>query len=205
MEKNRFVKRALSYSQLSSWEFSRDEWYKNYILNIRGPANAAMLFGNYIGDRIGTPENLVTGLEPVGVKEYELKAKMGDISLIGFCDHYDPETKTLNENKTSSTKDRWTQKKVDEHGQLTMYCLMLYLQYQVKPEDVTIYLNFIPVIEQGDFTIALPDPVRFTTFETKRTTRDILMYGAYIQNTVKLMDEFIHSQPLTTNPGGVEL
>lgn len=199
---NRFDKRALSYSQLASWEYSPEQWYRNYILGIREPANTAMLMGNKIGDLIGTPGNLIPGLEPVGIKEFELHAKMGDISLIGYCDHYCPDTKVLNENKTSSTKDRWTQKKVDEHGQLTMYCLLLYLQHKVKPEEVTIYLNFIPVEEQGDFTLALPNPPRFTTFPTKRTTRQILEYGAYITNTVKAMDEFIH---LTSTTEGIGL
>ncbi len=199
---NRFNARALSYSQLASWEFNKEQWYRSYILGIREPANMAMLMGNKIGDAIGTIDNPIPGLDPVGIKEYELHAKMGDISLVGYCDHYCPIRKVLNENKTSTTKDRWTQKKVDEHGQLTMYCLMLFLQHKVKPEDVQIFLNFIPVIEQGDFTLALPDPVRFTTFETRRTTRDILMYGAYIQNTVKLMDEYIDSFPQTQFDGG---
>jgi hypothetical protein len=193
---NRFDKRPLSHSQLSSFEYSPEQWYQSYILGIRQPANTAMLMGNKIGDSIGTPDSLVPDLVPPGVKEFELHAKLGDISIVGFCDHFDMETKTLHENKTSSTKDRWTQKKVDEHPQLTMYCLMLFLQHKIKPEDITIYLNFIPVEEQGDFTLALPNPPKFTQFKTRRTTRQILEYAVYVQETVKKMDEYVLNRPI---------
>lgn len=190
---NRFKKRALSYSQLSSFEYDKKEWYKNYILGIREPANPAMEYGNFIGDRIGTLNNLVTGLEPAGTKEFELRANLGTIPIVGYADHYCSKTCVLNENKTSATKNRWTQKKVDEHSQLTMYCLMLFLQHKVKPEDVTIYLNFIPVRTVG-FNFELPNTPTFQTFQTKRTTFDIVKYAGYIQATVKEMDEYILCQ-----------
>lgn len=191
---DRFKTRPLSYSQLSSFEYDPAQWYDNYILGNRAPANAAMLYGSYIGDRIGTVDNPVTGLDPVGVKEYEMRANLGDIHIVGFADHYCPVHKILNENKTSDKHDRWTQAKVDDHGQLTMYALMLFLQRKVKPEHVTMYLNFIPVRQNGDFTYSLPEPVTFTTFETKRTTRQVLEYAAYIQNTVKLMEAYANRQ-----------
>lgn len=187
---NRFKVRPLSYSQLSSFEYDSEQWYSNYVLGIREPANPAMLFGNTVGDTLGTPTSMVPDLIYPGIKEYELKANLGPIHIIGFCDAYCPETKVLTENKTSATKDRWTQKKVDEHGQLTMYCLMLFLRDKVKPEDVTINLNFIPVRTVG-FDFELPKPPTFQTFATRRTTRDILEYAVYIQHTVKLMEEYI--------------
>ena len=187
---NRFKVRPLSYSQLSSFEYDPAQWYQNYVLGIREPANPAMLFGNTVGDTLGTPTSMVPNLVYPGIKEFELRANLGPVHIIGFCDAYDPETKTLTENKTSATKDRWTQKKVDEHGQLTMYCLMLFLQHKVKPEEVTINLNFIPVRTVG-FDFELPKHPTFQTFSTRRTTRKILEYAVEIQRTVKLMDEYI--------------
>jgi len=190
---NRFHTRALSYSQLSSFEWNREEWYTNYILGVREPANPAMLFGSLVGDSIGTPDSLVPALVPPGVKEYALSATLGDIPLVGYADHWCATTRTLSENKTSSKQGQWNQKKVDAHGQLTMYALMLFLREKVKPEDVTFILNFIPVEIGGDFNYRMPDPVVVHSFETRRTTQEILEYSAYILKTVALMDKYIKS------------
>lgn len=187
---NRFKIRPLSHSQLSSFEYNPEAWYQSYILGIREEANPAMLFGNTVGDTLGTPTSMIPALIYPGVKEFALRANLGPIHLVGYCDAYCPDTKVLTENKTSATKDRWTQAKVDAHPQLTMYCLMLYLKDLVKPEEVTINLNFIPVRTVG-FDFELPKPPKFQTFATSRTTRDILEYAVYIQHTVKLMEEYI--------------
>jgi hypothetical protein len=153
-----------------------------------------MLFGSKVGDSIGTENNLVPTLTPPGVKEYELRANIGKIRMIGFCDHYCTETKVLNENKTTDNPNKWNQKSVDAHGQMTMYALLLYLQDKVKPEDVTMYLNYIPVTIGGDFQYQLPDPPTYTAIPTKRTTTDILRYVGYVEETVKKMEAYARSQ-----------
>jgi hypothetical protein len=206
----RFNKRPLSYSQLSSWEYSKEEWYDNYILNKRTVPNASMIAGNVIGDLIGTPKSPIKELVDIGTKEYPLTARLGDIKMIGFIDGYNPDTKVLHENKTSATKYRWNQRKADEHGQLTMYALMLFLSRQVAPEDITMYLNYIPVIKnqkpRKEFAdlplylcdentcedhIALPNPPIFKQFETRRTTQQVRDYIDYIHTTVAKMDDYI--------------
>lgn len=191
----RFKTRPLSHSQLSSWEYNKDAWYRSYILGKRDPANAAMLFGSVVGDSIGTPQSLVPDLVPPGVKEYALEANLGDIRIVGYADHYCPDTLVLHENKTSDKEDRWTQKKTDQHPQLTMYALMLFLRDKVKPEDVEMWLNFIPV-EIGGLTLdqyRMPTPPRYTSFKTRRTTHDIMAYSSYVVQTVKDMDEYIQA------------
>jgi len=186
----RFKARPASHSFFSSWEYDKEEWYKSYILNDRSAPNQAMVFCNTVGDTLGLPESMVPDLDLPGIKEYELEAKFDGIRLVGYCDHYDPDNKILNENKTSVTRDRWTQKMVDEHPQLTMYCFMLYLTYKVKPEDVTIYLNFIKVKKAG-LKLKLHNPPQYVRFKTKRTMRDVLMHGAYSQKTLKEMEEYV--------------
>lgn len=180
----RFIVRPLSYSQLSCWEYNKDEWYERYILNKKTPANSAMRAGTLIGDSIGTDKSLVPLLTPPGVKEYELRASLGNIHIVGFCDHYCPDTRILHENKTSTSRLKWNQKSVDTHKQLDMYALMLFLTHDVLPDDLTIYLNYIPVIEGPDMRYYLPNPVEHYTFETKRTAEQLVAMTQYIEKTV---------------------
>lgn len=183
--------RPVSYSQLSSWDYDKEKWYNKYIMGIDEPANPAMLFGNTVGDTLGLPHSMVPQLRDVpGIKEYKMMANLGGITLIGYADHYCPEKKVLNENKTSQNKKRWTKKTVEEHTQLDMYALLLFLQNKTKPDDVIMHLNYIPVIENQDFTLSLPDPIECYTFTTGRTAMDITRYANYIQNTLKEMIEY---------------
>lgn len=199
----RFIKRPLSYSQLSSWEWNKEEWYQNYIKNKPRGKSAAMEVGNIIGDSIGTPQSLVPDLNPPGIKEYPLRASLGDIHLVGYCDHYCPDTLELNENKTAVNPKKWTQSSVNKHGQLTMYALMLFLKYDIVPEDLTIYLNYIRVIEGADMRYYLPNPVEFKRFPTKRTGEDILKYSEYIIETVDSMETYIKEHDKVNAPAKV--
>jgi hypothetical protein len=150
-----------------------------------------MEIGNIVGDSIGTPHSLVPDLVPPGIKEYPLRASLGDIHIVGFADHFCPDTLELNENKTAVNPKKWTKGTVDRHGQLTMYALMLFLKHDIKPEDLTIYLNYIRVIEGADMRYYLPDPVELKRFQTKRTGADLLAYSVYILQTVENMETYI--------------
>jgi len=185
--KNRFVNRALSHSQLSSWEYSREDWFDNYVLGKRTPPTPEMLAGNRIGDSIGTDKSEVPDLVPPGVKEYELHVKYEGIPLIGYCDHFCPNMLVLYENKTSPNKKRWNQRKVDDHHQLTMYALMLNLRDGIEPEDIEMWLNFIPVELVG----VTYKPTTWRAFETRRTKQHLEAYKQYIMKTVEAMDEYI--------------
>lgn len=163
------------------------------MLNKPEPPNAAMLYGSKVGDSIGTPDSLVPTLVPPGVKEYELRANIGPIHMVGFCDHYCPETLVLNENKTTDNPTKWNQKSVDAHGQMTMYALLLFLQNKTKPEDVTMFLNYIPVLIKG-VDYALPTPPTYTAIPTKRTTTDIMNFVTYVKETVTAMEAYAKTQ-----------
>lgn len=197
---DRFIKRPLSYSQLSCWEWSKEDWYQNYILNKPRGKSSAMEVGNIIGDSIGTPQSLVPELNPAGVKEYPLNAQLNDIYLVGYADHFCPDTLELNENKTAVNPKKWTQGTVNRHGQLTMYALCLFLKHDIKPEDLTIYLNYIRVIEGADMRYYLPKPAELKRFQTKRTGEDILAYSIYILQTVDNMQKYIEERDTIKAP-----
>jgi hypothetical protein len=183
--------RDFSWSQLSSWEYDKEQWYKRYILDERDEPSKEMLFGRVLADALehGTCEipELVKRLP--FKKEHPFKVKFGALTMVGYADDFDDKTfTTLNEVKTG--KRPWDQKRVDEHGQLTMYCLLNYITNKVRPEDVEIGLHWLPTRETGDFTISFTEPVQVISFKTKRTMQDILKFGSKINSTYKEMEEY---------------
>jgi len=121
----RFEDRPLSWSQLQAFAYSPADWYANYVLDIKEPPNSLMLAGSRIGEAIGTDDSPIDNTLVPGVKEYTVRAEIDGIHLVGHLDHYCPDTLVLNENKCSDKKGRWTQGKVDQHGQITMYLMLL--------------------------------------------------------------------------------
>lgn len=187
---DRFKERPASFSFFSSWEYNKNEWYDNYILGNWKESNAAMRFGTLVGDSIGTPNSMVPSLVPPGEKEYKMRAKIGDIYLVGYADHYCPKTKTLHENKTTVKKDKWTKQSVDEHKQFDMYALLLMLQDKVAPKDITMYLNYIPVELKG-VGYKLPKKPTYIQIPTKRTALQVAEYATYIKKTVVDMEQYV--------------
>jgi len=189
--KDRFLKRPLSFSQLSTWEYSQEEWMDRYILGKKFEGNPATRFGSEIGDAIGTPDSPVPDLNPPGVKEYRLTGEIEGIKLVGYADHYCPDTLELHENKTSDNPKRWTTRKANTHRQIDMYLLLLNLTEGIPPEHVTCYLNFIQTKPSG-LGYRLHDPVKWEQFLIKtKTQADLDAFTEYLLDTVEKMHQFI--------------
>ena len=191
---SRFKQRPLSWSQISSFEWSPDEWYERYILNKRTPPTKEMLFGSMVGKKLEKDSNYFAEIPRSDIMEYEYNVVFNKIHMIGFSDTQSKDNKYIGEYKTG--KKAWDQKRVDNHGQLTMYALMNFIKNKVNPKDVEIELHWMPTEERGDFTIDFVQPPDFKTFKTKRTMADILEFGLYINETVKLMDAYLENNPL---------
>jgi len=132
--------RPYSWSQHSQYrDYSPEDWYQSYVLGIKKPSNRRMDFGSAVGKRIESDPTYIPQL-PRGHMEYGINVKMGKIELTGFMDSYKVEERHIHEFKTSSPSG-WDQDKVDDHDQLTMYCLLLMLKENIKPEDVKITLH----------------------------------------------------------------
>lgn len=194
-------KRGFSWSQLISFEDYIDQWFTKYVLEesikLTRLEKDRMSFGNLVGASFATENPMVPGIVIYPEMEYELRVPYNDITLVGYIDSYDPDKKLLREYKTSSNPNKWNQKSVDEHGQLTMYAFMLKLKENVSPEDLTIHLDYIPVEETFD-GMALTKPVTFHTFETKRTMNDIVQFGVRINKALKQMEEYVKNYDLST-------
>lgn len=187
MTKKTFDKnRPLSWSAISSFEYDKEEWYRKYVLGVQQRATPAMTFGKKVAEAIeaGKPPARLTILSQC---EHELHCIFEGISLIGFIDTYEP-GKSVGEFKTG--KRAWTQKRVDEHGQLDMYLLCLFVRDKVHPETLEVFLEWMPTQEHGDFSVSIIDPDKVHHFKTKRTMTDILRFGARIKRTYREMEEY---------------
>ena len=197
--------REMSWSQISSFNYNPQKWYDRYISQEEVDKTPQMEFGTLIGESFANGTPLVKDIVMYPEMEYKLRAKVGSIWLVGYADSYDPINKKLREYKTSSSTKKWNQEVVDDPsidkvgGQLTMYALLLMLQDKVKPEDLTIHLDYIPVEETFEGEMILTPPVTINTFETKRTTKQVLMFGAEILKIRKEMEELIHLHTINTS------
>lgn len=217
MKKPSFNKeRPLSWSSFSGFEWNSEEWYDKYCVHglctrpkdglpafcaVLGAYNHAcpviqtsvqMEFGKMIGERIAADPAFLPQLQRRSVYEQEFKCKLGKIPLVGYADSYEPHTH-LEEYKTGVKA--WDQKRADEHGQITMYLLMAYLLYGVKPESVDCQIHWMPTMMNGDYTITFTnetEPV-IHTFKTRRTTRQILEFGAEINAMWAKMEAYCNN------------
>lgn len=154
-----------------------------------------MKAGRNIGEALLDPKYLPQVPRPE-IYELNLEAKLGKIKIVGHLDGWTPSTKELKEFKTSTNPNRWTQQKVDLWGQLDMYCLLLYENYKIRPEDIKIQLIAILLEESGSFGLEPTGEIK--VFETKRTMKDLAIFGAKIKGIFKEMEEYVASYPQIT-------
>lgn len=183
---------TLSWSSLNSFaNYDREEWYTRYVLGVRGEVNPAMLAGIEIGERWATDETYMPEVERPEIFEQELFAKLSGIQLTGHIDGLHlTKKKKLQELKTSQSSKRWTPKTVRTWGQIDFYCLLLWLNYKIKPEELEIELIYVPVVASDDGVVQRNNqpPV---VIPTERTMRDMLLFAEYIKKTYKEMEEYV--------------
>lgn len=183
-------KRPLSWSAISSFVYNKEEFFDKYVLGKKPESNNKMLFGNEIGARLSSDPKFLPEISRYKIYEKCLTAKLGDISLIGFLDNYDPKTHAFHEFKTSSSTTRWTEKSAKEHGQLLFYKFLLYKNYGIDPSKIKCTLFYIPVEETGDFSMKLSnEPIQ--SFEVEHSITDIIKFAGYIKKTYEEMADYV--------------
>jgi len=195
----RWKQRDFSWSQLSSWEYDPEQWYKRYVLREETHETEEMRFGKMIGEKVASDPKYLPFIKRLNVSEHPFKVMFGKIAMVGYGDFYCSITRRkLQELKTGVKA--WNQKRADEHGQIDMYLLMHYITTQIKPEEVDCELIWLPTkrVEGGDFKvkIALVEPVKnhHKIFKTKRTMQDILIFGARINRAYKEMEGYVNGR-----------
>jgi hypothetical protein len=180
-----FKDRPLSWSQIYCFNNNMEEWHDRYILGKKSMTTPEMEFGKLFAKSCEERKPLAP-VTLYSITEHPLKVDFGDIPLIGYLDTYEP-VKAFIDHKTSNKG--WTQKRANEHGQLKMYALMLYLLYKVKPEDLSIAIESV-LTEKKNGIVTLAKPIIVKRFDVKVTMADILKFGNYIKYTVSKMESY---------------
>lgn len=213
-------KRPLSWSAISSFEWDPEQWYRKYVWHKdchRGsisngkeiisfcaismkendhscPAietSIEMTFGKVVGERLAADPDYLPHVKRYPIFEHGMECTFSKIPLIGYADGWAPLVFNLGEYKTG--KKKWDQKRADDHGQITMYCLMLFIIDKIPPESIVSDLHWLPTQDNNDFSISFIDENDVRTFHTRRTMRDILAFGSRIISTYSAMEEYCKS------------
>lgn len=191
-------KRPVSWSQISSFEYNPEQWYRRYFLCEEGEKTAELEFGSKIGNLLSSNPKYLPHVPRLDTFEFEFKTKIHGIEVIGYADSFDTKTfRALKEYKTGAKI--WDQKRADNHGQITFYLLMNYLMHRVKPLEVDVEIVWLPTQKKDDKdfkrTVSFIEPIKKTTkiFKTKRTMVQILEFSNKIKETREKMEAYIRS------------
>lgn len=182
------VDRPLSWSAISSFEYDKEQFYDKYRLGNKSPDTKESLFGKLIGEQLASDPTFLPQVPRRPLFEHILRADIAGLPIIGVLDSYE-EMVGFDEYKTG--KKPWTQERVDDHGQVTMYFLLLYLTEQLTPDELEVALHWLPTQDNGDFTIGLIDEKDVKSFPTTRTMRQLLEFGTFIHQKHKEMLAYI--------------
>lgn len=184
--------RPFHWSQISSWQYNPEQWYQRYYLGLPEELSREVIFGSMVDERIQVDPTFIPSLERYPIQQHQMSVMYNGIRLNGTADHFDRKGRRLKDDKTG--KKLWDKKRADETGQLTMYLLLLYISEKIKPEEMRCFIDWLPTIEDGDFSIKFRDsPPKPITIETKRTMTDILNFAAYINSVRKEMEAYAKS------------
>ena len=191
---DKFHGRDFSWSQISSFQYSPEQWYKSYILG-EFQDSEELRFGKMIDLKIQQDLTFMPALPRYEKMQHKMKVSFNGITLVGVPDgiNFTTTPKVLVDYKTG--RNAWTQKKAKETGQLLFYLLLIYITDKIKPEDFVCYIHWLPtkLKETGNFErkISLISETEFQTFKVKHTMTDIMKFGVEITRIYKEMEKYI--------------
>ena len=177
----------LSWSQLTLFESSPERYLDTYINEKRMFINRGMALGKEIADALETGEAtgdpikdlVISQIPKFAIMEAELEAtlKLGkiEIPLYGKADTAKRDLTKFKEYKTGQAS--WSQKQVDNHGQITMYCTIIRAKTGNIPKDIE--LVYLPTKQLPDGKVEPTGDIHI--IKTKRTLIDILKMEARIK------------------------
>lgn len=189
------INRPFSWSAISSFEWNKEQFWKKYIGKEIMEVTPELEFGSMIDKKIQDEPSFMPELHRFHNMQFKMLCEFNGIPLIGIADTYgEPVPRAaLADHKTG--RKAWDQKRADETGQLTMYCLMLWQIYKIKPEDIDLYIDWMPT-RYLDKKIAFTDPIEVLSFRTKRSMHQVLTFGQRILDTYIQMQDYCHKRPV---------
>lgn len=186
---------VISWSSYSGFLWDKEQWYQTFVMGIK-QHSPELTFGSKVADSMETDKPLCK-FTRLGVVEYEFDTKLGKIPVVGSMDTFQPPihggTCLAGEFKTGVKP--WTQKRVEDHGQLTFYTMCLWLQDKVHPDSIFWFLEWAPTVktERGDFKVKIEfqKPLKIQHFKTKRTMVQVLKMQTDIKKVHKEMIEYV--------------
>ncbi len=172
------LKGYLSWSQLDSFE--RGQYKKNYIVGDKIPLNRGIVLGKEVADALETGEETGDPIKDLVIAklpkldnmdwEYKVEITVGGIviPLFSKIDTASTDLKAFKEYKTGVTP--WNQDKVNKHGQITFYAVVMQALSGKIPADIE--LVWAPTEKQPDDSVELTGEI--LRFKTVKTTADML-------------------------------
>lgn len=191
----------LSWSQMNTLENSERRYVGIYLGNETVPINRGMAFGRTVAESLDEDKptedpvlDLVLARIPnIGPTEFAIgdphgtdPVMLNGVPLFMRLDRFNMRTKRqAHEYKTGIGK--WTQKMVDESGQITFYFSGIFAKYGIRPEDIDFSLFYIPTRYDGQGRIECVGDI--VEFKTKRTMVDIMAMSARQKKAWKRIQE----------------
>lgn len=193
---------VISWSSYSGFLYDKERWYQTYVMG-KKQTSPELTFGKAVADSMETDKPLVA-FTRLTIVEYEFETSLGPIPLVGSMDTFEPPTR----HATSSLQSNaciggefktgvkpWDKKRVDEHGQLTFYSLLLWLQDKIHPSNIEWFLEWAPTkrTEHGDFRVEIQfdKTKKIQLFKTHRTMTQVLQLASDIKKVHKEMIEYV--------------
>ena len=182
--KNKTPREYISWSQLSLWERDPEEYRRVYVEGQEQFVSDAMILGKQLAEAM--EDDIVSDIPIIEQgrmflphyenREFEIRVNLRvgkhDIPLFGKLDGYEKKDRIIGEIKTGATK--WTQRMVDQHGQLTFYALLVYLRFKKMPSSIR--LHWLNTDEESE------NYGMVKSFETKRSLAELIKMHTRINN-----------------------
>jgi len=137
-------KKYLSYSAISLWYKSPEEFKKRYFLGQPSPTSPYMMFGKEVA------EALESGSYPLIPRfthsEFKIEVEVEGVKILGYLDSFEKDTGKIMEYKSGiphkDGKPRWTQAEVQKLDQLPFYSMLVKEKFSLfKPWVKLVYLE----------------------------------------------------------------
>jgi hypothetical protein len=188
---NKFIANGLNWSSMSSFEYDPEQWYQQYVLGIKA-SSKEMSFGSYVDKKIQDDPTFLPHLPRYELMQHKMMVMFDGIKLYGTPDGINlRKNKELADYKTG--KKKWDKKRAQDHGQLIMYLLLIYITEKIKPEEFDCYIHWMETQDTGDFNVEMISD-KIQTFKVKHTMQDLLNFGVRIKKVWQEMQEYVENK-----------